>query len=572
MHKLLSGASLLKMALPMLLCLVVGTDAVKQIFCLEMKKCKKKDTNAYKDRELTAEGQKMYYKHTGLGTKSFQIESIGEISEGDQGKRVLLEFYGGNKRKMRLETMAEFDFLKYCHAEGIKMTNADVMTTAWQQFTGKSGEGATKDIIRRALIKETAEALEKTFLTQAVQLGVHKRENLNLIERKWVDADGRDVDQEEKSDNTIRVCQFNVLAHSLSGSGGGFAPNYEPGTPDKEKTEELKAFNDKYLLPKDKLEVLFGKTTGENCKSAYNKAYPVPVRIKRALGVILKECPDIITVQELDHYEYFENVLSQLGYKGQIHKKADDEKDKNNGGHGANGVAIFWNRHRYENKNTTYFVPTIGANQKDKDGNPRDPKTKSKQRVLIVTLHDTKLKREIVVVTGHMKSGTKKKDDRMAEHQASKLAGVLCCKKFAGKPIIFACDFNKSAKTGAYKSFMQTTKNKGLTMQSAYEEDEDRKTSVKIRRGGEQQNKIGKQIKETIDYIFFSQQHFQKVNTLQLPKVEDINKMTDDRGLPSWRFPSDHLHIVADLKLKPKRRRLLPMSIHELLELIQQAQ
>ena len=46
-----------------------------------------------------------------------------------------------------------------------------------------------------------------------------------------------------------------------------------------------------------------------------------------------------------------------------------------------------------------------------------------------------------------------------------------------------------------------------------------------------------------LDYIFFTKNHIQNLGHLALPEEEVVNEFT---ALPSPRFPSDHLCLVAD--------------------------
>merc|ERR1712098_998897 len=89
-------------------------------------------------------------------------------------------------------------------------------------------------------------------------------------------------------------------------------------------------------------------------------------------------------------------------------------------------------------------------------------------------------------------------------------------------------------------------------------------SSLKLRKAGEQTNKIGENIEHTIDYIFTSP-HFKNVGYLKLPTVKYVRKVYPD-GLPCWKFPSDHFNLVADFEFTPdsisapRRRRLCTTS------------
>merc|ERR1712098_546776 len=121
------------------------------------------------------------------------------------------------------------------------------------------------------------------------------------------------------------------------------------------------------------------------------------------------------------------------------------------------------------------------------------------------------------------------------------------------KPVIFACDFNKSWDSDPVNDFRE----RHPYMTSAYDaSDKTKVSSKKLRKAGEQTNKIGERIEHTIDYIFASP-HFTKTAHLELPTVEEVKRVTGENGLPCWKFPSDHFNLVADFEFNdysPKRR------------------
>jgi len=76
-------------------------------------------------------------------------------------------------------------------------------------------------------------------------------------------------------------------------------------------------------------------------------------RLKRVLSIILKQNPDVITLEEVDQFDYFQSVLKPLGYDGCFKPKRMFPGGKlspsaaTNGGF-SDGVAIFWNSHKLE--------------------------------------------------------------------------------------------------------------------------------------------------------------------------------------------------------------------------------
>jgi len=363
------------------------------------------------------------------------------------------------------------------------------------------------------------------------------------------------------TDETIRVAQFNVLAHGLADFGGGFGTLYRDDAPSKVQNmaEEITLSSDllkaqkqkwnmlreegradetmssaekKWLHSKAYREILFGRSWGP-------RPYGVPERIKRVAGAILAQCPDVITLQELDHYAYVSQLLDSLGYSGEIHKKIMDPTCRGNGGrdpklgYGDDGVAIFWNTKRLEKVKSEHIIPKFGEDSEKESG----------QRIVILTLKHKQSNKEFVVVTGHFKSGDDQKPKvlKMKKYHVDVLTEKL--KEYAGKPIIFTCDFNTSVSSKTFEYFQDLNK----TLTSAYDlSDTERLSTVKKRKGGDQPNKVGKEKNHTIDFIFYSQA-WKCVGTLGIPHKDHVLKETNGLGMPCWRYPSDHFMLCADL-------------------------
>merc|ERR1712072_1637486 len=74
-----------------------------------------------------------------------------------------------------------------------------------------------------------------------------------------------------------------------------------------------------------------------------HKSYPVPARIKRVVSIILKHNPDVVTLQEVDQYWEFAEVLSKFGYEGCWNQKKKSPASAYNGKDGENDcAAVFY--------------------------------------------------------------------------------------------------------------------------------------------------------------------------------------------------------------------------------------
>jgi len=118
-----------------------------------------------------------------------------------------------------------------------------------------------------------------------------------------------------------------------------------------------------------------------------------------------------------------------------------------NGGVSEDGVAIFWNTSRLK-----FIEQTEEAyNILHKDFPTK--KNNAKQRVLFVTLYDTVKKQNVLVVSGHFKSGNTEGDKKDKRVMVQEFAKKLKEKGRSVDGVIFACDFNASRESGAFKLF-----------------------------------------------------------------------------------------------------------------------
>lgn len=443
-----------------------------------------------------------------------------------------------------------------------------------------------------------------------------KAPSAELFNQEWESKDGFSTDGKPYSERPIRVVQFNILAHGLSGDGCGFAGSYDynkeyegitnymaseaykkaiqkgkdvlleakNGTED-EKTQAkesatkhmngalecLESLSYRSLLMSDcnqkstkneQMKICTGVTitNPENDKEIKNThtveilLKPFPERHRRVIGLILKQNPDVITLQECDRFDDFLDILKPLGFDGRIQRKPTLKKgspcaknnavcDKKNKKFGVDdGCAIFWNRSRLQ------FVAEHGGQFKDDKGDL------AKQVYLTVKLKNIRTKQEFMVVSAHLKSG-KPVETPVKKAQAKEIGEILKNIKDAEKiPIVFGLDFNTSADNpdGVIREFHRAY---GAFLQSAYVLDFNSKstrfTAVKQRYGGEQPNKVdNRPEKHTIDFIFHDPA-IKCVATLRVPEFKVVKNGSKMNGkpiyLPCWKYPSDHFMIGADL-------------------------
>ena len=166
--------------------------------------------------------------------------------------------------------------------------------------------------------------------------------------------------------------------------------------------------------------------------------------------------------------------------------------------------------------------------------------------VLSLNLRHKESRREICVATTHLRA---RSGDHLSTIRNEQGKDILQFLKRVHKdaPIILTGDFNDEPSEAVYKTL---TENERTPLVSAYKlgeacqtdgeqnmEDVNLEyTTWKIRETGEQ--------KHILDYIFHSPQ-LQTVSTLDMPTEQQVG---EDR-LPSLQFASDHLSLVADIKI-----------------------
>lgn len=255
---------------------------------------------------------------------------------------------------------------------------------------------------------------------------------------------------------------------------------------------------------------------------------------------ILKNNPDIICLEEVDHFDdWFLPKLSAHGYDGIFLPKVKDDKPT------TDGCALFYRK--------SYFSLVSQQSLRYCDymeGNPR-------QVALIALLNDGH--RYLYVVVTHLKAGFPCEMIRLKE------AGILCrhLEKESGTsdtsikesgssdtsikkvvPMIICGDLNTEP-TGPIYNLLNTgmgsldghKENTSLSLKSAYAhyqpEGEPSYTTWKIRPPNE--------LCRTIDYIFFTTDFFKVTKLRPLPSRETI----PTSRLPSNEHPSDHLPLQA---------------------------
>jgi nocturnin len=241
----------------------------------------------------------------------------------------------------------------------------------------------------------------------------------------------------------------------------------------------------------------------------------------RLLHEILRYAPDIICLQEVDHFSLLERALGSVGYSGRFVPKPDSPCIYLPENNGPDGCAIFYKNSKFSLISESKRVLEVWRVQ-------------SNQVVLCLNLKHDETGQDVYVATTHLKARQGALLSTMRNEQGKDMLDWLAATA-AGKPLLLSGDFNADPSEPVYQSVVHHA---ALNLSSAYqyEAKEDDFTTWKIRETGEQ--------KYVLDYIFHTE-FLTPTSVLEMPSEEEIG---EDR-LPSLRFPSDHLSLVADFSL-----------------------
>ncbi|CAL8264376.1 unnamed protein product [Lota lota] len=253
------------------------------------------------------------------------------------------------------------------------------------------------------------------------------------------------------------------------------------------------------------------------------------------LEEILTHRPDIVCLQEVDHYyDTFLPVMSSLGYQGSFLAKPRSpclDVEHNNG---PDGCALFYSRQRFSPTATDHLrlsammLPT-------------------NQVAIVQTLRCHATARQLCVAVTHLKA--RSGWERMRSAQGADLLHRLrtITSRTPDLPLVVCGDFNAEPSEDVYRRFLASP----LRLDSAYRllsadgQTEPAYTTWKIRPSGESRG--------TLDYIWYSHDSLSVDTLLDIPSEEQIGP---DR-LPSYHYPSDHLSLLCDISFRERPHRLM---------------
>lgn len=246
----------------------------------------------------------------------------------------------------------------------------------------------------------------------------------------------------------------------------------------------------------------------------------------RLLEEMLVHKPDILCLQEVDHFHFLQKTLGRVGYTGTFFPKPDSPCIYLDGNNGPDGCAIFYNRAKFTHVRTETRVLEVWGIQ-------------SNQVAILIILRHHDSDEQICVVTTHLKARQGALLATLRNEQGKDLTAFVK-QEASGRPLLICGDFNAEPSEPIYRTILDDQK---LSLASSYvavdaDHHEPKYTTWKIRGDGESCH--------TIDYMFHSTAHWDVDAALQFPTKEQIGA----GRVPSLQYPSDHFSLVCDYRLK----------------------
>ncbi|KAL0280748.1 UNVERIFIED_CONTAM: hypothetical protein PYX00_001957 [Menopon gallinae] len=246
-----------------------------------------------------------------------------------------------------------------------------------------------------------------------------------------------------------------------------------------------------------------------------------PARRIMMLQEIIQYNPDVICLQEVDHFRFLEAALGSIGYSGKFFEKPDSPCLYLADNNGPDGTAVFFRKSKFELISSHTRILEVWRIQ-------------SNQVSLACLLRERSTGEEICVAATHLKAKAGALLATLRDNQGKDLLNWLSTVS-DGRPIVLCGDFNAEPTEPVYMS--TTTHSLGLRSAYCVDGEEPRYTTWKIRAEGE--------ICHTIDYIFHSGR-LSPAALLEFPDEETIGPAR----VPSLHYPSDHFSLVADFSLR----------------------
>jgi len=264
-------------------------------------------------------------------------------------------------------------------------------------------------------------------------------------------------------------------------------------------------------------------TKGDNFVSCPSEALSWAVRRWRILEELVRHQPDIICLQEVDHFHTLERALGSIGYTGKFVPKPDSPCIYMEGNSGPDGCAIFYRGDKFRPVSWHSRVLQVW-------------RVESNQVVMAARLRSIHTNQELCVVTTHLKA---RRGALLSTLRAEQGADILqwlssSLPPASEMPLILTGDLNAPPSEPVLPLL---TGSAVTPLRSSYASDQGESwTTWKIRDTGEE--------KHCLDYVL----HSPRLETQRLLTMPEAGQLGPGR-LPSLQFPSDHMSLVVDLNI-----------------------
>jgi endonuclease/exonuclease/phosphatase family metal-dependent hydrolase len=432
--------------------------------------------------------------------------------------------------------------------------------SAYEKVTGDScirieKEAAIKDVYG-SIIQTRSGILDQLARVRAAQQSYG---NAELLERQWErPLETTEDTRRQQKNKSFTVLQFNTLAEGLSAgpdtvrpfrsaaaaADGDSASTTTTMEPPHSSGKDVYGGFDAVLEPSvvldfaaarrwRLLEVMLGGGGSASSGTNHDNNQEEEEEAHNLQPLLF----DLIALEEVDHfYGFFAPALQLFDYEGVFTPKWNSPGCRN--GWYSDGCCLLWQKETFHLLGMKRYRYTVGT-----------------QVYMIVTLRHRPTEKVLVVAVTHLKAQASAANELVRSRQAQELVDriaeetelAIATYHDPDPGVVIAGDFNTEPAAGSSVdddgtctiSTVVASKKGRTILTSAYPLDDPRRffTTWKIRGTLE--------VKRMIDYIFFGGP-LRCRNILMPPAEEDVGV----RRLPSLRFPSDHLHIAAQLEFR----------------------
>uniref|UniRef100_A0A7S3ANS8 HTH La-type RNA-binding domain-containing protein n=1 Tax=Haptolina ericina TaxID=156174 RepID=A0A7S3ANS8_9EUKA len=281
--------------------------------------------------------------------------------------------------------------------------------------------------------------------------------------------------------------------------------------------------------------------------------------------------PDILAIQELqgnaagagpdDHHAAFKEALGFVGYDGRYVRKM--KRNNASWPHAQIGNAIFWRRDTFEyvEHQEILIAPLLNAACEDEPS--RAHFGRGAQVGLAVVLRHRLANRTVVALTTHLSCNFQEPWTQLAQVQMVMITTARLIAKYGPQTsLVFGCDLNSIPGSGVYHLLQSGRVAEAHPHLRIIAEHVEMPSFGEYGGGGgclvqplQLQSAYGFLLGQeplftnftskfvgTLDYIFYDTQTLTPTQLLMLPKEDTVRL---EGSLPSSRFPSDHLPLMA---------------------------